>query len=191
VPGILSPSFCSIEEYLGRNTPRYYDVLAQVGQGNWHPANDATPWVRFILTAHVRQVRTILRRIHDSEEIWTQLEDLAKTLGFPERSIPTLFDATLGYRIRNATYRAVAFEYDEVEISDATASRDLRRLVEVGLLRPVGEKRGRYYLATQGLAAIRQLVVAAHDPRDDTDPFATPASVQSQQPSLFGSAHAG
>src|SRR5665213_412244 len=30
--GILSPVFCSIEEYLGRNTQEYCDVLARVGQ---------------------------------------------------------------------------------------------------------------------------------------------------------------
>jgi hypothetical protein len=96
-----------------------------------------------MLTAHLRQARTLLRRVHDSEEIGTQLEDLVKTRGFPERAIPSLFDATMRYRIRNATYRAVAHDFDEVETSDATASRDLRRSV-----------------------------VAGHDQRDDTDPFA-------------------
>jgi Fic family protein len=32
--GTLSPHFCSIEEYLGRNTQSYYDVLADVGGGH-------------------------------------------------------------------------------------------------------------------------------------------------------------
>jgi Fic family protein len=41
--GILSPVFCSIEEYLGRNTQAYYDVLAQVGHGSWDPEGDAIP----------------------------------------------------------------------------------------------------------------------------------------------------
>ena len=41
--GILSSVFSSIEEWLGRNTQAYYDVLAAVGQGSWHPANDALP----------------------------------------------------------------------------------------------------------------------------------------------------
>lgn len=30
--GVLSPVFCSIEEWLGRNTDAYYAVLAEVGQ---------------------------------------------------------------------------------------------------------------------------------------------------------------
>ena len=36
---ILEPPFASIEEYLGANTPAYYDVLARVGGGAWHPEN--------------------------------------------------------------------------------------------------------------------------------------------------------
>ncbi len=79
--GILSPVFCSIEEYLGRNTQPYYDVLAQVGRGAWSPDGDATPWVRFILTAHLRQARTLHRRIRESERIWDELEENRRHTG--------------------------------------------------------------------------------------------------------------
>jgi Fic family protein len=58
--GVLSPVFMSVEEYLGRNTQAYYDVLAQVGGGSWKPERDARPWVRYMLTAH-------LRRAHDAQ----------------------------------------------------------------------------------------------------------------------------
>jgi hypothetical protein len=44
--GTLSPGFASIEEYLGRNTLAYYDVLAEVGQRSWSPHREAGPWVR-------------------------------------------------------------------------------------------------------------------------------------------------
>src|SRR5687767_8009543 len=47
---IVAPVFSSIEEYLGRNTQAYYDVLAEVGQGAWNPERDARPWLRFCLT---------------------------------------------------------------------------------------------------------------------------------------------
>src|SRR5579872_1892927 len=50
--GISSPTFCSIEEWLGRNTPAYYEILKQVGEGSWQPKNSALPWVRFCLRAH-------------------------------------------------------------------------------------------------------------------------------------------
>ncbi|MEO6867408.1 MAG: hypothetical protein ABI200_05255 [Gaiellales bacterium] len=52
---ISHPVFASIEEYLGRSTQSYYDVLADVGQGAWRPENGAVPWVRFCLLAHLRQ----------------------------------------------------------------------------------------------------------------------------------------
>src|SRR6202451_3016009 len=41
---INTPVFSSVEEYLGRNTQAYYEILAEVGQAGWHPENDARPW---------------------------------------------------------------------------------------------------------------------------------------------------
>jgi hypothetical protein len=58
-------------------------------------------------------------------------------------------DATFGYKVRNHRYR------EEHGISEVVASRDLRRLCDAGLLEPVGEKRGRYYLAAAPLKEIR------------------------------------
>lgn len=59
--GVLTPVFMSIEEYLGRNTQAYYDVLAEAGGGAWHPERDTRPWIRFTLTAHLRQATTLQR----------------------------------------------------------------------------------------------------------------------------------
>ncbi len=170
--GVLSPVFMSIEEYLGRNTQSYYNILAQVGGGSWHPDRDTRPWIRFILTAHLRQARTMLRRVNESERTWSELERLVSTRGLPERTIMSLFDATIGLRVRNATYRSY-FEYTPDEITEATASRDLRQLVAADLLAPTGERRGRYYLACPELVNIRKMVRSTRDERDDSDPFAT------------------
>src|SRR5437763_12024792 len=68
--GVLAPVFMSIEEYLGRNAEEYYAVLGQVGKGTWQPHNDARPWIRFTLKAHLRQARTLLRRVRESERLW-------------------------------------------------------------------------------------------------------------------------
>jgi len=163
--GILGPAFCSIEEYLGHNTPAYYAVLAQVGGGSWNPANDARPWVRFCLAAHYRQARTLLRRSEEAERRWDALDREVRRVGVPERSIPCLFNAALGYRIRNATYRTLA-----EDVSELVASRDLRALVEAGLLTPVGERRGRTYLASDQLKRI-ELSVRSARTRDEPDPF--------------------
>jgi Fic family protein len=170
--GVLSPMFMSIEEYLGRNTQSYYDVLAEVGGGSWQPERDTRPWIRYILTAHLRQARTMLRRVNESERIWLEVERLVSRKRLPERTVVALFDATIGLRVRNVTYRSY-FEDGPDEITEATASRDLRQLVDADLITPRGEKRGRYYVARPELASIREVVVSMRDKRDDSDPFAT------------------
>jgi Fic family protein len=170
--GVLSPVFMSIEEYLGRNTHSYYDVLAQVGGRSWQPERVATPWIRYILTAHLRQARTMLRRVNESERMWSELEQLVTMRRLPERTIMALFDATIGLRVRNATYRSY-FEDSPDAITEATASRDLRHMVDADLLAPMGEKRGRHYVARPELNQIRQAVIAMRDKRDDSDPFET------------------
>lgn len=165
---ILQPVFCSIEEYLGRNTQAYYDVLALVGQGRWHPEGDARPWMRFTLTAHLRQARTMLQRIKDTERLWAELETFARWHGLPDRAVPAMFDAAMGFRVRNVTYRAL---HDD-EITEATATRDLKLMVDSGALEPKGERRGRFYVGTKSLAEMRQRVIEMRDPRDNRDPFA-------------------
>lgn len=171
--GFLSPVFVSIEEYLGRNTQAYYDILAEVGQGSWNPHNDARPWIRFSLTAHLRQARTMLRRVRESERLWTELEKIADQEGLADRAVAVMFDAAIGLRVRNNTYRAAIADHEE--ISDATASRDLGKLVEAHLLLSHGEKRGRFYSRSPRLAAVWQAIVGSRDPKDDRDPFADAA----------------
>lgn len=171
--GILVPEFCSIEEYLGKNTPDYYRVLAQVGKGYWQPDNDARPWVRFCLTAHYRQAKTILQRLKESDRLWGLLTEEAKRRSLPERYLFALFDASAGYRVRRNTYQPVA------EISDNLATRDLAALVDARLLRPVGERRGRYYLASDELKAIRNKALGAKVPVED--PFETETQLLSEE----------
>lgn len=170
--GVLSPVFISIEEYLGRNTLTYYDVLAEVGRGSWHPCNDARPWVRFMITAHLRQARTMLVRIKETERLWVDLERLVRERGLPERMLLPLYDAAMGFRVRNATYRASLEAALEGEIAEPTASKDLQRLVDADLLVPHGEKRARFYTASDRVMQIRRSLRAERHRRDDADPFA-------------------
>jgi Fic family protein len=172
--GILAPEFSSVEEYLGRNTPAYYAVLAEVGGGRWSPDRDARPWLRFMLTAHLRQARTLLRRVRESEQLAFHVDRLIETHGLAERTQHALFDAAIGMRVRNTTYRTLATRSGE-PITFATASRDLRQLVAADLLQPHGERRGRHYTSGPTLQRTWQAIVAARDPRDDADPFAPSA----------------
>lgn len=148
--GILEPTFSSIEEYLGRNTPEYYRVLEAVGPRTWDPTSPCDPWISFVIVAHYRQADTLLRRIRETRIIWDELETVIRERKLAERIIFALSDAAFGYRVRNATYRAAA----EIEIG--IASRDLKLAAQAGLLEPIGDGRGRYYKATKVVLDIRQ-----------------------------------
>jgi hypothetical protein len=52
-----------------------------------------------------------------------------------------------------------------------TASRDLKAMVQNGLLVPIGERRNRHYLATEELKSIRENIRAQRAPREERDPF--------------------
>lgn len=167
--GVLSPVFMSIEEYLGRNTQVYYDVLAEVGGGSWSPGSDTRPWIRFTLTAHLRQARTLRRRIDDAEKLWIGVEALVGPR--EERQLVALNDAAMGLRLRRATYLKIAAESGS-EISEQTAGRDLKALADAGYLEPRGEKRGRYYVGTSRLQGVWYLVHGSREVRLEADPFA-------------------
>lgn len=161
---VLTPEFSSIEEWLGRNTDQYYSVLAEVGGGFWQPARDAGPWITFNLRAHHMQSQTVWRRVLIAEDLWTRLETLAARLKFPPRTISALFNASMGLRLHRTQYQV------DAEIEGPTASRDLRQLVEEGLLEARGETRGRYYM---GSARLRREYAELRQRRDSTliDPY--------------------
>lgn len=170
---IRAPVFSSIEEYLGRNTQSYYDVLAEVGQGSWNPGNDARPWLRYCLTAHYHQARTQLRRIMETESLYVACAEIADARGLPERTAGALVEAAYGFRVTHAAYKnIVGFTAGET-ISSLTASRDLRALVEANLLNAVGQTRGRYYLGTELVVAERRKLQESRQPRETRNPFET------------------
>ncbi len=163
--GIIVPEFCSIEEYLGRNTPAYYAVLSEAGEGKWQPQRSARQWLRFCLTAHVRQAHRLLRRVRETSQLWDLVEDEVRRRGLPDRMIEPLWSAASGIRLRNVSYRRLA------EVSDQIASRDLRALVEAELLEPHGEKRGRFYLATPALRGLREATRQSVRVDEHVDPY--------------------
>ncbi len=162
--GVCDPTFSSIEEYLGRNTQDYYAVLGEVGQGKWNPQNDTRPWIRLNLTAHYRQAGTALRRARMISKLWEELEREIRKHRLSDRTIFALSDAAMGYRIRSSHYRRIA------EVSGVVASRDLRAIVNAGLLVAKGERRGRLYVATEYLRILAQKIRET-EPKDIGDPF--------------------
>jgi Fic family protein len=147
--GILAPQFSSIEDYIGKYPNEYYAILAEVGKGSWHPENDALPWIRFCLVAHYQQAETLLRRLVEVRALWNVLEEETKKAKLNERVISALADAALGLTVRNSTYRKQA------DISNQVAKKDLGNLFNLGFFVAKGERRGRYYQASDVLKEIR------------------------------------
>lgn len=149
--GLLAPEFSSVEEYLGHHTQEYYRVLQQVQGGRYQPERDAEPWVQFCVKAHIEQARQRLDQIATAARRWSLLEKLAERRGWPDRIVIAL-EQSLFDGAERATYAS------EAEISLATGSSDLRRLVDAGLVVRRGKTRSTRYVASGDL---RQYVADA------------------------------
>lgn len=125
--GARSPEFFSIEEYLADHTQDYYAALRAVQAGSFQPKRDATSWVAFCVEAHIAQARQRLEQIEAAAERWNRLEALAEDRGWPDRLLIALEQALAGSTDRGRYGR-------EADVSSVTASNDLRRLVDAGLL---------------------------------------------------------
>jgi Fic family protein len=141
---LLSPEFNSIEEYLGRNTQRYYAVLRQVQAGSYGPERDAGPWVRFCVAAHIEQARQRLDQLARAATRWAAHERLVEARGWPDRLVIAL-EQSLFDGVERASYAT------EAGISLATATTDLRRLLDAGLVTQVGRTRSTRYVASDEL----------------------------------------
>jgi Fic family protein len=139
--GLLSPEFGSIEEYLGAHTTEYYRVLQEVQGGSYQPTRDAAPWVEFCIEAHLIQARRRLEQIQQATIRWTHLEQLVEGRGWPDRLVIALEQALIGGTDR-ARYSA------EADISIGSATNDLRRLLDTGLITQHGRGRNTRYRAS-------------------------------------------
>ncbi len=150
--GVLHPVFCSIEEWLGRNTTEYYAILAATGQGKWNPGNDALPWVRFCLKAHYQQAAALIRRTDEHSELFYLVEGIITRKKLDDRMTVPLTEAARGMRLTNERYQ------QDADVTQHIASRDLKKLSDLGLIEPSGEKRGRFYRAGKELMLARAVV---------------------------------
>jgi len=142
--GLLSPEFGSIEEYLGHHTTAYYEALNAAQGPTYDPGRDATGWVSFCIDAHIAQARQRLTQIEDAATRWTRLEDLVASRNWPHRLVIALEQAVTGSTDRS-TYAT------EADISPATASADLRRLLDAGMVEQEGQGRNVRYRASRDL----------------------------------------
>jgi DNA-binding transcriptional ArsR family regulator len=143
--GLLAPEFVSIEEHLGEHTDAYYAALREVQGGSYQPQRDATPFVRLCVGAHLAQARRRLVQLEQATVRWSYLERLVEERSWPDRLVialeQSLFDGT-----DRARYSA------EAGVSAPTASNDLRRLLDAGLIARRGRGPATRYVASEPLA---------------------------------------
>ncbi len=142
--GLMSAEFGSIEEYLGQHTSEYYAALNEAHGPTYEPRRDVSGWVAFCVEAHLAQARQRLSQIEDAAARWQQLEGVIASRNWPDRLVIGLEQALMGGTDR-AGYAA------EADISAATASADLRRLLDAGLVDQRGRGRSVSYRASESL----------------------------------------
>lgn len=144
----------SIEEYLAAHTQDYYAALREVQAGSYQPQRDATSWVEFCVEAHIAQAHQRLRQIERAAARWERLEALVAERGWPDR-LTIALEQSLGGRTDRGRYGA------EADVSPATASADIRRLLDAGFLEQHGQGRVTAYVAGERL---RQEATEAENP---------------------------
>lgn len=113
----------------------------------------------------------MLRRREEIEDLWNACLATVDDKSLPERCASGVMDASYGLRLRRGSYRSSVEAVTGDEISDLTASRDLKAMVDAGLLAAVGERRGRYYLASDDVTKLRAKVRTERSPKVADDPF--------------------
>jgi Fic family protein len=162
--GVLAPEFSSIEAWLARpgNTWEYYRELANRG-AVYRPEQDVSDWVRFNLVAYHEQAQAVRNRLTRSGLVWRLLADFADSRGLDDRVVSALHDVAMTGRVRRLRY-----EHAE-GLNLQQAQRDLRDLVSLDVLEPVGRTRARSY--TEGPRFPESALTEARTPRAITNPY--------------------
>ena len=117
----------------------YFTAIERTVGARYSPGYDATPWLEFFtltLNAHVDQLTATLTDWH---RMMQELHDMGVGKGLLPRQVD-------GHVFAVQTGSITRSEYMEITgVSPVTASRDLARLVELGLLAAEGKTRSRIY----------------------------------------------
>ena len=100
----------------------------------------------------------------------------------PDRCVAALVEAARGLRLTRSLYLKVTRGATGETISDDSASRDLKACSAAGLLLPVGDKRGRSYVASGTLAAAWAEIRGQRPVPAEEDPYAIVREAGRSQP---------
>ena len=131
----------SLESFISGIRDDYFTAIERTLGKNFRFDYDATPWLEFwvrAVMAHAMQLQMELTDWHrNREKVYAALE---KANINHRQAEALIFTIKMG-KITRSDYSEIA------AVTNVTASRDLRRLVDTGWLFPHGAGRGRYYTA--------------------------------------------
>lgn len=143
--GFRLTQFTSLEEWWGQHPAEYYSAFECLGDA-WSPDKDVTPFVLAHVDAQRRQVDALSLRNTTDKLLWSALEDIAMhELDMDPRVANALWDAFFGREVTNRYYRTIT------DLTQVTASHDLKQLQTSGYLSAAGAGRSRAYLAAMAL----------------------------------------
>jgi Fic family protein len=159
--GFKWPEFTSLEEWWGLHRETYYTAFRCLGT-KFRARADVSPFVHAHVLAQLDQVRRLDLTERTQRQIWQALEEICSERGMSDRLANALWDAFNGREVTARYYREVN------DVSRQTATNDLAAATAAKLLRPVGERRSRRYLAGNELmVAISEVTRVPTASRDE------------------------
>lgn len=134
----------SLERYVSFDLPNYFEAINNVVGDHFEQQRDYTSWLEYFtgaLSIEIRLVSDNLLDFRKAMEEWH--ETFVEIYNLSGRQVDALAYAFLYDSIRPRDYMK------HTRTSHETARRDLKELVDIGLLRPVGRGRAREYLFAQ------------------------------------------
>jgi hypothetical protein len=131
---VLPGRLFNFEEYYGRDTDAYYAALREARD----KLNDE-PWLEYFLEGMALEYERVAKAVSDLAEFGRVVRGSRAQLKLSHQN------ALGGFRLRGVTEFSRA-DYEEVaDVPKATAVREINELVEIGLIRRIGEGSGRRY----------------------------------------------
>ncbi len=187
--GYKAQAFWSLEQYLGEHAVEYGGVLARTLGPRWEPERiDATPWIEWYLEAVASQALTaefkLRRSIAEFSAVVAGLESAGVLPKDPRSTHRIVIPLWLAIASGSVTRRQIA-RYTSVSVE--TLTRDLKRLVDLGLLTADGRGRGARYLPGPQLTAWGdfELLVGAAETDGVAGALRRISELNDGQPKLF------
>ena len=131
--------YLSIEKVFQGDRDGYFTAIERTLGPKWPETYDATPWIEYVVGKVFTGIEEVVNRFASIQQILDELKSTLFAAGLKERQVDGLWFAGNTGWITRADYIEIT------GVSGQTASRDLRSLVQLGILSPHGKTRDRVY----------------------------------------------